>query len=273
MSTTHSQILEFKAKKKPLEEKNEELESQKNEARKPLSKLMDNEAYKVRSKYQRRRSWLIFGAILAWIAGIIFIQKTILLLVICGIVGVGLIILSQSKNKKIKEISAELAEIDLEIQKIRSAISKLDEEIRNNNRQIKDIDKELETLYAKKKMEDYLDLYKKGHIFIHAAEYGDLGKSPLRQNRLYIDDHDYGYVNLPFAKYELSPGPHIVKIKYSYGDYVYTSQAVQVNVDNCSKLIAYKFTYKMVGNHKLKIDEFDDVIAGFIDIGVKSSDL
>lgn len=98
--------------------------------------------------------------------------------------------------------------------------------------------------------------------------------SPVRDTLVYIDGIEYGSASQPFGAFEVTPGPHVVKVKGYYNcagiDKWMESKAIQVKVTDKSAFMFFHWNfYRVKGKVGLEdclfVRTYDNVIGFLLD--------
>ncbi len=254
-----------------LQAEKSKLESRINEIKSEKSKLYEENKDNVdlRNKKRSLHKMLIILGILSLIAGVVLgITALPVVGYILGIaIAVILFILSIKPQKIVREISKDLADYD----------NKMDE----LDRQVYAISSRLDSILYELKKDNIIRKYEKyaeNHICVYVGMSQSRGIDNAKPQEtashyddiytvnVYIDGIEYGTVDAPFAAFEVTPGPHVVKIEgvHRFGgkiDKYIESSTKQVKVSPDSKFLFYHWNFYFNNglNQALYISEYDNV--------------
>ncbi|MBQ8747905.1 MAG: hypothetical protein IJZ08_08585 [Clostridia bacterium] len=266
---TESEIQELLEQKKSLQGKINAKEKEKKALYEANKEKLDE-----RSAHQKKAGLFQTLGILCAIVGVIallFVGNTVLkiLLAVIGIGGfVGLFILRAGPLAQVKVLSVDLADCD-------QAEAQINDDIGEAEKEISNINESLEAYEMEKKYEQYT----RGHICVYLGwSFDAKSKTPKEsanyymdplETKVYIDGIEYGSTEKPFAAFEVTPGPHVVKISavMLFGGangtpYRVESKAHQVKVTDKSVFMFYHWSFcpgKGFCHHDLFLKSYDNV--------------
>ena len=167
----------------------------------------------LRDKNLKKAKACVITALIAAAVGVIcFLIKNYLIAALGIALFVTFIVLRSKPAKSAKELSKELSVYDNQVKII--------------NREISAIRTQLEPInaaLARNSIEEKYAEYSKNHICVYVGQsYAALKDKPTErasyyekvdQVTVYIDGIEYGDVRAPFAAFEVTPGPHVIKIE------------------------------------------------------------
>ncbi len=150
------------------------------------------------------------------------------------------------ERQEMRDKYPKIGEIENEIQKLNTIITDLETEINQITKEEDALKSALGT--------NNPSIYEKNYIFIHVGRKSkDIPGAGILSHKVLIDGENLGAAQLPFAKFEMNPGIHNIRVEYKWGDNIYETRVVQARVDQQSKMIAFKLI-----SGSIEIKEFDN---------------
>ena len=224
------------------------LQIEKREEDKEILYCDNKEKVDLRSVFAKKAGAFLTLAIISLVVAIIGIFINYIITGISGAAFIVFLVLRSKPAKSEKELSSELAAYDNNVKKLDGEIAK--------------IKNEMELINAVLERNRYLEqfsVYEKNHICIYVgqSDSGMLKEKPqetasrydsVDQVKVFIDGIEYGDISEPFGAFEVTPGPHVVKIECmtQYGSKVIrtvTSKAQQVKISDGSVFIFYHWNF------------------------------
>ena len=242
---TQEEKTEMQREKKALQNSISNQESQKEQLY-----LQNKEKVDLRNSKSSKASTftaLMVISLIAALIGLIFFDGTIkiLLIAIGAVLGVAFFIFRVKPAKEVKALSSDLAEYDKTVFSINSKINK------EKSRMA-----QIDMAFKVDQTEQQYSQYIKNHICVYVGESSSWASEPKekaehysnpRETKIYIDGIEYGSSESPFAAFEVTPGPHVVKMegytKFGGVDRFVESKAIQVKVGESSAYLFFHWSF------------------------------